>query len=157
MSAAVPGARAVHFRGVPARLVLAHLAHLHDLLHELRIVRVGQDTGQVPVGEELAKLVEQVSAILDAYGGLVDASRAEAEEALKVGRERVDLMFELSPEVVGVAQELQELLERADVLCREEQLLTLEAPPDIQALRRWQLEELERQLIAHQPPSPCPL
>lgn len=157
MSSAVPEVYPVRFLGVPARLVLAHLAHLNDLLHELRIVRVGQDTGQAAVSEELSTLVEQVSAVLDEYRSVIDAARDEAETALKEGRERIDLAFELPPEVVELARRIQSLLERADTLCRDQQLLTLEAPAEVQALRRWQVKELERQFEAGQPPSPCPL
>lgn len=144
----------VRFLGVPARLQLANQAHLQDLLHELRIVRAGEETGQTRVGADLAELMWK---ILDAYVSLQDATRDQAERAVREGRERIDLEIELPPEAAEDATTLLGLLQRADDFCRDQQLLTLAAPPEVAALRGWITDQTVAQITRGEPPSPCPL
>jgi hypothetical protein len=144
----------VRLRGVPARLHLASLAHLDDLLHELRIVRAGEETGQTEVAAELGDLMRD---ILDAYSVPHEDGRRQTETAVKEGRERLDIELDLPPEAATAGPALIDLLERADELARQQQLLTLAAPSEVAALRRWMNEEIAAQLTKGSPPSPCPL
>lgn len=144
----------VRFLGVPARLQLANQAHLQDLLHELRIVRAGEETGQTSAGADLAELMWK---ILEAYGSLQDATRDEAERAVREGRERIDLEIEVPPEAAEDATTMFGLLQRADDFCRDQQLLTLAAPPEVAALRRWLTDQIAAQITRGESPSPCPL
>ena len=69
-------------------------------------------------------------------------------------RPRIDLEFELPPDIVDATVQLGALLEELDDFCREGDLLTLVTPPDLLAYRRWVLGEFTSQIRDGQPPRP---
>jgi hypothetical protein len=142
----------VRLFAVPVRLHLANLAHLRDLVHELRIVQAGRQTGGT-VGAELGDVID---AVLGEYAGATDATEEQAEAALRAGAERFDIEIDLPPAAAEASRSLLGLLERADELCRGEQLLTLAAPPEIARLRRWMNDQIVAQLEGEASPEPFP-
>jgi hypothetical protein len=105
------------------------------------------------VGAELGELID---AVLDAHVSSTDATEEQAEAAVRAGRERVDIELELPPAAATASPTLLGLLERADELCRSEQLLTLAAPPEMARLRRWMSDQIVAQLTGNEPPQPFP-
>ena len=134
-------------------MIVASQNHIDDLLHELRVVRSGQQSGSAPVPEELADLIDS---IIDSYAGQRQASHDQAEKALAQGRDTVDIELDLPPEAAEAAPALLGLLDQADELCRQQKLLTLAPPPEVVAFRRWANDELIRQLQGGEP-EPCPV
>jgi hypothetical protein len=142
-----PSTPTVRFIAVPAELYVRNQRHVDDLVHELRIVKVGQEQGQV-VPHELA---ETIDAILDTYAAPRDAAFTQAAAALKRGEPTVDIEVKLPAEAADAAAEAVRLLEVADGLCGSGVLLTLPADQDIRRLRRWLSTELTRQLNGEEP------
>ena len=144
----------VHLVGVPTELSVRSLMHFDDLLHELRIVKSGQESGQAEVAPRLARLIDEV---LETYSDAVQSIWAQVEQARQEGRDRFDLELRLPASAVDDSGYMTRLLDEADQYCRSEQLLTLAASEDIVALRQWTNEETLAQLRDHRHPTPCPL
>jgi DNA-binding response OmpR family regulator len=144
------GSHPVRLVDVPAALHLRHIAHLDDLLHEMAILRAGAESGTVELTAELAKLVRDVSA----YAGSKDSTLDQARAALDRGEPTVTIELQVPAAAADASIRLVTLLERADEVCRREQLLTLAAPPEVVAHRRWLAEEVVRQVRDQRPPRP---
>lgn len=139
--------------GVPAELHLRNLGHIEDLLHELRIVRAGDTSGQTEAGPRLAGLMGD---ILDTYMPARDASRDQAEAAVSSGSDVVDIELDLPVEASEALRRLVDMLDEADDLCRQLALLTLAAPRSVRELRHWMASEISGQLVDGRPPTPFP-
>lgn len=150
----VEGVGLVRLLGVPTELQVRNLAVLEEVLHELRVMQAGHESGAAPVAGRLARLMDE---ILGGYQQETRASAAQAEEAVRRGWARFDLELPLPRDAVGHARALLGLLEEADELCRQERLLTLGAGEEVRALRRWMVDEMEAQLQRGERPRPCPL
>ena len=135
---------AVHLLSVPPELFERNMTHLGDLLHELRIARAGHATGDVPVDPGLA---ERMDVILGADAG---ACRLLWEPAS--GDVPVDLA--LPAETAEACRALLAAVEEADDLCRDLQLLTMSAPPEVTRLRRWMRHQIEAQRDRGEDPTP---
>ncbi len=146
MSGVVP-TRTVRLLAVPTELYVRHQMHLDDLVHELRIVKVGQEQGSEVPGD----LTETIAAILDAYVGPRDAAIAQATNALQRGDVTVDIEVDLPVDAADAAVEVVRLLEVADRLAAAGSLLTLPADEDIRQLRWWVSREVARQLEGEDP------
>jgi hypothetical protein len=137
--------RDVRLVAVPPELFERNLTHLGDLLHELRIARAGHTTGDVPLDPGLA---QRMDAILAA-----DAAACRVLwEPPTDGRGPVDLA--LPAESAEACRALLAAVDEADDLCRDLQLLTLAAPPEVIRLRRWMREQIEAQRDRGEEPTP---
>lgn len=145
--------RVVRLLNVPVQAQLENLRHLEDLVQELQVIRVGDQTGTAAAGPRLARLINN---ILRTYATARQESFRQALEAERRGKERFDLALELPPAAADAALELLGLLESAEELCRANELLTLAPSERVAALRRWQANEIATQLH-DAPPTPCPL
>lgn len=145
--------RRVRLLELPTDLVMRNRRHLDDLVHELQIMQAGVDSGAVQAGPRLAALMSE---ILDAYSPARDTAWEQAERARASGRETLDIDVEIPPAAAGAAARLVELLEEADRMCRDLQLLTMAAPPDVAALRRWAGAQIVAQVERGAVPEPFP-
>lgn len=133
----------VRLQGVEARVFVEHVEHLDTLVRELRVVASGQESGMAPVVDEIAGIVEE---ILDRYARAKDESYLYAREALARGEESIALELDLPERAADDAEVLLAALERADQLCRDQNLLALPPSPQVIQFRSWALGELTRQL-----------
>ena len=138
--------------GMPVDLLLRSVQHIGDLRHELLIVRAGEESSQERPDPRLAKLLEDI----DADGIAGPEARAQAEAARPAGVDVIDVELDLSPGTAPNSRRMAAALEEADELCRELELLTLAAPPEVVRFRRWAAAELWGQLVDGRPPEPFP-
>jgi hypothetical protein len=140
---------AVRLLGMPVQ-VFAHFRNRYaELRRELRLLALAHDS-DYPVAKELAELTLQVEQERMQAIGVTDLERAIAG-----GLDRADLDYLVPASAPASMCRLLELLERADVFCREQRLLALAATPQQLALQRWYLNEFSRQ-AAGDPPVPWP-
>ncbi len=132
---------AVELAGVPVRLFLESQDHQHDLIRELQLIHLGQrfDSGAEAVSRELAGLIGE---ILSRYRDVRTATRDQALAALDRGEDRVTLSVPVRHGMADALRRWLELLERADRLCSEGELLQLAARPEVRQLRQWYVERL---------------
>jgi hypothetical protein len=136
--------------GVPVDVHLASVQHISDLRHELLIVRAGEEAGQRVHDPRLAKLIEDI----DPDGVSGAAGRAQSEAARAEGRDTIDLELDLPADAAATCARMVAALEEADELCRELELLTLAASPEVAGFRQWVAAELVGQLTEGRPPEP---
>jgi len=116
-------------------------------------VQAGVQSGQAELGPRLAALMGE---ILEAYSPARDAVRDQAEAAQGQGRPVVDIEVDLPPEAATAVPRLVDLLEQADAMCREQQLLTMAAPPEVAEMRRWTADQVVAQVARGEAPTPYP-
>jgi hypothetical protein len=131
----------LRLRRLPTELFVRNRRHLDDLVHELHIVAVGRSSG----AEVDPALTEAIDAILEEFAGPREAVFLAAREALLAGQEEIDVELSLPVAAVAEVRRALELLEQAENLSRRGLLLTLPAPRELWALRRWIEREVTRQ------------
>lgn len=126
--------------------------HFDELQREFALLRVQQDDVETP--DVPVRLLDLVDALRERFAGFTTSTVQELEQAMDEGRDRVDLVFRVPPEAADAARTLGDLLDEADRFCRRGgALLTLEAPPEALAYRRWYLDEFIHQIDGG-PPRP---
>ena len=123
--------------------------HHEALRRELAFVEHAQATDAAP-----ARLKVLTAEMIGRYGELTSAQHERVNAAIEAGEERIDLEYELPPEVVDATAYLGTLLDELDGLCREGDLLTMVTPPDLRAYREWVVGEFDRQIREGMPPRP---
>ncbi|VXC45077.1 ATP-binding protein [Nocardioides sp. AX2bis] len=142
------GVRTFVLHGVPLRLHVAFVRHYRELRREVRLLALAHAT-TYPLARDLSELFTALDA--PAYDGLLlaVADIADAADAAvhdHTGADTaVDLRVDLTREGAAELGRLAELLEAADVFCREERLLSLARDREQRRFQRWFLEELEAQ------------
>jgi anti-sigma regulatory factor (Ser/Thr protein kinase) len=128
----------VHLLNVPVDALQGTLSHGAELRRELRLLAVAhQDT--YPVASDLSAFFSALAH--DFRGQLGDA----LHEALRRGRHHLDLEVKSGAGTARRFSRLIELLDLADVFCRNERLLTL-ARSDVQVrFQTWLFSEFVRQ------------
>ncbi|WP_432492591.1 ATP-binding protein [Kineococcus gypseus] len=140
----------VHLLGVPLRSRERLGRHVEGLLRELALVRI---SGQRPASSLPARLLELAGELETTYAPQRALPTRAMEEALAAGREFLDVAYDAAPGSAGYVRDLLDVLEEADGFCRSEQLLTLPAPEELVALRRWVFGEFLAQLAGAEPRS----
>jgi len=108
-----------------------------------------QHEGSVP-----NRLLQLSTTLSSRYAGFSDAQERRIEQGLAAGETQIDELTFLVPADVGdAARQLGDILDEADAYCRGGQLLTLAAPPELVAYRRWYLDNFIVQ-CAGAPPQP---
>ncbi|QWZ08046.1 ATP-binding protein [Nocardioides panacis] len=136
---------AVHLLSMPVQVFAHYRGWYEELRRELRLLALNH--GRVyPLASELSALTLQVEQERRQAVGL---DRLDA--AIAAGEQRVDLVYRVPVTAGETMGRLRELLEEADVFCREQRLLTLEPTAQQLALRTWYLGEFTRQAAGEQP------
>jgi hypothetical protein len=127
--------------------------HHDELIREMALLALSPEPMRPDVPKRLKTLID---ALGRRYGAWVETSNAERDQAWLRGERTHDLVYRVPRSVRDACRQLSALLDEADEFCRAgQQLLTLAAPPDILAFRRWSLDEFVRQIDGH-PPNPWP-
>lgn len=145
----------VRLLDVPLSLREKSITHGEELLREMDLIAAGSESGQatdVPV--RLLELVEELRRV---YAPYVQASMDELENATAAGQTTMpEVVYRLPGSALGFVDRLAQVMAEADDYCRAgDHLLTLAAPPDVQAYRAWSIGEIRRQ-FAGQAPTPWP-
>jgi hypothetical protein len=135
--------REVRLVGFPLRLHARSTEHHEELIREFQLLSLAPESAHtVP-----ARLVALIDELTTAYAGMTVSPNASRDAALARGDESIDLVYAVTPSVAEACARLDVMLDEADRYCREgDRLLTLAAPSDVVALRRWQLAEFVSQL-----------
>jgi hypothetical protein len=135
----------------PLRQYVRSREHFDELLRELQLVDLGIQAGttQLDLPQRLQALVDQLTS---QYQSRVDQLDAQRNAALERGEVTIDLVYELPVEAKAHVEQIAALLEECDDFCRNgSHLLTLATPPDMAEFRRWNLEEIRRQIDGREP------
>jgi len=144
----------VHLLGLPVAVHQLATEHADELKREFALLRVQQADEETP--DVPARLLDLMDSLEQRFSGFTDATQSELDAAIDEGRERIDLVFRVPPEVKEGVQQLEALLDEADAFCRSgTSLLTLAAPPAAIAYRTWYLGEFARQAEG-EPATPWP-
>lgn len=142
------GVRTFVLPGVPLRLHVAFVRHYRELRREVRLLALAHAT-TYPLARDLSELFTALDApaydgLLLAVADIADAADAAVHDHADA-HTAVDLRVDLTREGAAELGRLAELLEAADVFCREERLLSLARDREQRRFQRWFLEELEAQ------------
>jgi anti-anti-sigma factor len=137
---------------IPIALYWRATAHTDALTREFELL-AASPVDDRPVPKQLTALMTQ---LLARYGSNDDGARQAVLQATERGDTEVSVEFTMPVSFRSVGPQAIEMWDAADAFCRDgTDLLTLAAPPDIAAFRRWFVEELMNQL-AGGPPVPWP-
>jgi anti-sigma regulatory factor (Ser/Thr protein kinase) len=135
---------------VPLKVFVHYRERFSDLQRELALIALDEhDASQL--AKRLIDVAEQTADFRREGTGI----SARVEAALRSGADRATITVDVPRELGPALRELNELLEKVNAICQDEQLLTLAAGPQEQALRAWYLGELSAQ-IDGAAPSPWP-
>ena len=109
-----------------------------ELLREFALASAQADDDDHHLPTRLTALIDTLT---QRFEGVSTEQEQRLMDAAAAGEEVVDeLVFRIPPEAGPVSKELGDMLDEADVYCREGQhLLTLAAPEDVVRFRRWYL------------------
>jgi len=134
-----PGDVLVKLLGAPIRALAEFEAHYRELRREVRLLALAHDD-KYPLAKSLAELFgtlqREVQEGLDA-----DQLRQARDE----GQDIVDLVVPVSAAHAETMGRFVELLDFADVFCRQQQLLALARTPPQVAFQTWFFTEFARQ------------
>lgn len=139
----------VRLLGVPVELHREARAHADALQREFDVLASSGEQPHVP-----GRLLQLVAELEDRYGSFSAAPASELEAAVARGDATVDLSYVVPPDIEVATRRLDALLDEADDYCRRgEHLLTLAAPPEVAAYRRWFLGQFVEQIRGAAPTS----
>jgi hypothetical protein len=123
--------------------------HHDELMREFALLALSPEPMRPDVPERLKALIDSLGR---RYGAAAEASNAERDRAWMRGDTTCDLVYHVPRSARDACLQLSALLDEADRFCRAgHELLTLAAPPDLLAFRRWYLDEFVRQIDGHEP------
>ena len=135
--------------GLPLDVHRRAAAHQDELQREFDVLRTATTDSGFP--HRLHRLIDELQ---DEYGSLNATPRAQLDAAMERGEESMDLHYEVPRGAGSAAQRLNEILDEADELCRQgELLLTLVTPHEAILYRHWYLGEFVRQMAGDSPQS----
>ncbi len=136
----------VELRNVPVETWHESRLWFEELLREFAVIAASSPDAEVP-----RQLVEFVEEARSRFARFSEPTNLTLEEAHAAGEKHIDLKLELPVEARGVALDLYEHLLRADEVCREGHLLTIEMSESVKRYVEWYLGEVERQLAGAEP------
>lgn len=137
----------VRFRGCPAPLLVVHDENLAEYTRELYLI--GDRMADPTFRDLAAELAEYVAS----HAANWDPARIIAREAIRDGRELVDIDVVVGRDVRREIGLLRALISRVESLSGEGTLMTLPAPEPVQRLRNW----LEGEFLAQVEDAAAPL
>lgn len=139
---------------VSTELLLAAKSHVDSIVREFALAASGASSGESSaVPPRLAELISQVTT------GFAEARRLirqQAIEAAAAGQRSTRLELSLPASAADAGERYLTALDEADEYARQARLLTLEAPPQHWAFRRWYVSSLVDQLRAAADGRPLP-
>ncbi|MDP9436560.1 MAG: hypothetical protein M3P93_15735 [Actinomycetota bacterium] len=137
---------------LPVQVWAAAQEHFDGLLREFALMTAEQGAESLGGLGVPARLLELVGRLQQQYAGTSDVQRAALFAAAEAGRTTLDLTYRVPRSAAGACQHLDAMLDEADEYCRAGQhLLTLAAPPDQVAFRKWYLSEFVAQIRGAEP------
>ena len=125
---------------VPTELLLSAKAHVDNVVRELTLAATGAESGvSAAVPGQLAQLVHDV---VTQFAEARQAIKRQALTAAHAGQPRTVLRLTLPAESAAAGERYLAALEEADAYGRASRLLTLAAPPQHAAFRRWYVTSL---------------
>ena len=135
-----PARYTVTLGDVPTDLLLAAKAHVDSVVRELTLAASGAASGVIPaVPASLAQLVHDV---VTHFAEARQAIKRQALAAADRGHPRTSLRLTLPADAADAGERYLSALEEADAYARAFRLLTLAAPPQHAAFRRWYVSSL---------------
>ena len=126
----------------PLRLAVRASQHYEEVFREFALLAASRAEPAESVPVRLLRLI-------DALGrryARQEALEAERDAALARGEAERDFTIQVPRSVASASQVLGTMLDETDEFCRKGMLLTLAAPEDVVAFRRWYLQELVNQI-----------
>jgi hypothetical protein len=128
----------VQLLGSPLPLGQRATEHYNDIFREFALLAADQPHESAAVPRRLLALIE---ALGRRYPRQQDAEQ-QREEALARGERSMDILISVPRSAGAASAELDAMLDETDEFCRDGKLLTLAAPDDVVAFRRWYLQEV---------------
>ena len=125
---------------VPTELLLAAKAHVDNVVRELMLASSGAESGMT--GAVPASLATLVHDVVNHFAEARQAIKRQALSAAQRGEERATLRLTLPADAAEAGERYLAALEEADAYGRASRLLTLAAPPQHAAFRRWYVSSL---------------
>jgi hypothetical protein len=123
--------------------------HHDELMREFALLALSSEPARHDVPTRLQALIDVLGR---QYGAAVEVSNMERDRAWRRGEATCDLVYRVPRSARHACVQLCAMLDEADRFCRAgHELLTLAAPPDILAFRRWYLGEFTRQIDGYEP------
>lgn len=141
---------AVHLLGFPLAVYDRAQEYMDGLLREFALLAIDPPMS-VPGHQVPHRLLELVDALQVRFAGFTDAPSEQRDQALDAGLDTIDLVYHVPPEAKAASQALDALLDEADQFCRDGELLTLAALPEVLRFRRWYLGEFIAQIDGADP------
>jgi anti-sigma B factor antagonist len=138
----------VHLLGIPVGAHRRASEHNDTLRRELALVGAGDEAD---AGARLNQLSDELQGRFGAFTTAQEQALADAADS-----DTLDLAFEVPVEAADGAERLGALLDEVDERCRSGELVTLVAPPEAVAYRRWFLSEFVAQIRHGAPPQAWP-
>ena len=130
---------AIAVLNVPLRTHLLFQHHYRELRREVRLLSLAHEA-DYPLAKNLSDVFASLERELRESMG-----SDQIDQALRAGREHVDLRLHVPAETPQKIGRFLELLELADDFCRHQRLLSLARTPEQQQFQRWFLGEFVRQ------------
>ena len=130
---------------VPLRTHLHFQHHYRELRREVRLLALAH-ASDYPLAQSLSEVFGSLERELRECMGA-----DQIEDALRAGREHVDLHLRVPAEAPEKISRFLELLELADEFGRQQRLLSLARTPEQQRFQRWFLGEFVRQTRGSEP------
>ena len=128
---------------LPVPVLRRAAEHSDALLREFRLILERRPGEGRAIPGQLLTLVDELAG---RYSGFNAGADADLQLAYERGAAWIDLSYRLPADVGSAAARLDLLFDEADEYCRAgADLLTLSAPPDAVAVRKWFLQEFSRQ------------
>lgn len=137
----------VRILGLPLDIYLEAEQHNDAVLRELDLIERSPRRGpQVP-----PRLLELATLLRALFTAATASTRAQVDEALRMGRARVDLDVDVPAEGWQALMDMAQQLEEVDRYCQEGALLTLASSPQQRRFRRWYANQVARQMQGGRP------
>ena len=135
----------VRLLGMPVQVFAVFRQWYAEIRRELRLLAFAHPE-DYPVAAELAEITLQVEQ------ERAQASGVEAlDAAIAAGVEVVDLDYRVPVTAPETMARIADVLDRVDVFCREQLLLTMPEPRQVAEVRRWYFGEFARQARGLEP------
>ena len=141
----------VELRNFPTALGKRQDEHLEELQREIQLIALSLATRAPTIHQMPPALSALVAQLYEHYSAELDEPTRRRQDAFDRGEESLTVTYPIVAETREVALAWREMMEQVDTYCRDGQLLALETPPDLVALRTWVLQEFLSQLDGNAP------